>query len=88
MVPPEESSSFIQLSRYSDAFLAHSMLGIYRLFWKIQERSVSSSGMQKAPIDRVYAVSRIPREASSFEAMAPAATRPMVSRPEERPPPL
>lgn len=39
------------------------------------------------PIDFAYAVTEIFNCFKNFSAMAPAATRPMVSRAEERPPP-
>ena len=38
-------------------------------------------------LELAYAVTVTPRLSSSFAAIAPAATRPMVSRPEDRPPP-
>ena len=39
------------------------------------------------PIDFVYVRKLTPSEDSIFTAIAPVATRPIVSRPDERPPP-
>ena len=61
--------------------------GIYSLFFSHSARSNRSGATSTGPIAFVYAFTRMFKDSSSFAAIAPAATRPIVSRPEERPPP-
>ncbi len=86
--PPTESCSFIFSSNNCSTFFAAFASGIHTGLFKISSRLKFSSTISIPPIFLLYAKISIPSEANNFFATAPAATLPIVSLPEERPPPL
>ena len=86
-IPPAESICAIFSSRNICASAAADASGIYSIFRLHSSISNRSGCTWIFPIAFVYAVTLTPRPSRILAATAPAATRPMVSRPEDLPPP-
>ena len=86
-IPPAESISVIHCLRNASAFRLRASLGIPVGVCPRREGSKPSSGRRTGPKARVKVVKEMPSLFRSRMATAPAATLPMVSLPEERPPP-